>query len=866
MAAEELQQRYPTGIGFKAGNYEVFETQLTTLNQFAKHGIIPNINYGKYKTQKCDALVIERTPVHRVVAIGETKPPGGVKASNWKKLAQDLIDTKMLPTKAQIGYVTDGTNTYWICGGAQSVVRISRQDNKALPVIINFNDPAFCAEFEYICANLDLSTGIVNTPQSVNPEALAKEIWQTVWRLQADRPEDCLATFVEVFIFKFLDDLQLLTTVNGIDVSFTNLVDNVPADQSFAYYEKNIRTHIKSLFPNGPDGYSIINGIVIQASNRDHNLIFHEILKKFKKFGSLRNTSPEFKSRLYESFLQESKTTTTFGQFFTPRKIVSSIHDMARVENLTAGQKICDPAAGVGGFVLEQMARDLSAQWQKQGSTITTIHDWSSLELVPKTAILAKANALVHCGEMLASQPSLIPSFAQWLNGAFQCKDKTSFGSLEDMSVDQYDLILTNPPFVVSGSADIGKLIKSNNARKTYFGQKCSGIEGLFIQFIVKALKANGNAWVILPETFFLRSTDRALRRWLFTHCKIDLLALLPERTFFNTPKRVVICHFSKRAKPLVVGVEKATLDKEKVLLYALSEIGETRDAKRLPISANDLPALVDAYKLHTVGAPISDPKSITVGASTLFNQDSLNIRHYWSQVQARALGLLGAEEDPVAIKTGIDATVKTLDEISEKWKKEGQSLTAPPAPFATKKIVIGAHCFIPGKGKNAITTPKPTDLFQIRIGKRVLKKEIHQNRSGVALYSANVRKPFGFVTTANAGGLPYGGALWSMDSDFDCRSVSAGETYSITDHCGEMKILVPGIDPAYLAAQIRQAGLDYGFNREFRPSLEMIGKLEVELPVDAAGAFDLDLMQRWTAYRMTLDLFRQQMAKLLEK
>ena len=147
-----------------------------------------------------------------------------------------------------------------------------------------------------------------------------------------------------------------------------------------------------------------------------------------------------------------------------------------------------------------------------------------------------------------------------------------------------------------------------------------------------------------------------------------------------------------------------------------------------------------------------------------------------------------------------------------------------------------------------------------------MLKKEIHQNRSGVALYSANVRKPFGFVTTANAGGLPYGGALWSMDSDFDCRSVSSGEIYSITDHCGEMKILVPGIDPAYLAAQIRQAGLDYGFNREFRPSLEMIGKLEVELPVDAAGAFDLDLMQRWTAYRMTLDLFRQQMAKLLEK
>lgn len=109
MAAEELQQRYPDGVGMKAGNFEVFETQLTTLNQFSAHGIIPKINYGKHKTQKCDALVIERSPVHRVVAVGETKPPGGVKASNWKILAQDLLDTKMLPTKASIGYSRQGS-------------------------------------------------------------------------------------------------------------------------------------------------------------------------------------------------------------------------------------------------------------------------------------------------------------------------------------------------------------------------------------------------------------------------------------------------------------------------------------------------------------------------------------------------------------------------------------------------------------------------------------------------------------------------------------------------------------------------------------------------------------------------------------
>ena len=68
MASEELEQKYPHGIGKTFGGFEVFEAQLITLNQFAQHGIIPNIDYGPNKTQKCDALVIQRTPQLRVVA------------------------------------------------------------------------------------------------------------------------------------------------------------------------------------------------------------------------------------------------------------------------------------------------------------------------------------------------------------------------------------------------------------------------------------------------------------------------------------------------------------------------------------------------------------------------------------------------------------------------------------------------------------------------------------------------------------------------------------------------------------------------------------------------------------------------------
>lgn len=859
MASEELQQRYPTNVGLQAGRFEVFETQLTTLNQYAAHGIIPSLNFGKYKTQKADALVIERAiGTHRVIAVGEAKKPGELTKANWEKLAKDLFVTKMQPTNALLGYLTDSIGTWWLANTKSGMIVMARQDKKSLPTIIDFNDATFVSEFTFLVDNLDQNTGVVLSPDARNPEALAKEVWQTVWRLQADRPEDCLATFVEIFIYKFLDDLQLMkTNATGANVSFEYLYNHVQKDQAFVYYNYHVRTHIKTLFPAGADGLSVINGTVLQESNRDHNIIFHEILKKFIAFGSLRNTSPEFKTRLYESFLQESKTTTTFGQHFTPRTVVSAIHDMAEISSMTGEQSICDPASGVGGFLLEQMARDLESQWTCTGNAMKPLHKWHAFDIVPKTTILAKANALVHCGDLLASQPGRIPDFAAWLNQVFVCKNKTAFGALEDMTKDAFDLIITNPPFVVSGSADIGKLIKSDNRRKLYFAKKYSGLEGLFVQYIVQSLKSNGSAWVILPETFYLRSTDRDLREWLFQSCRIDLLVALPERTFFNTPKRVVVAHLVKRHKELTKDQAKVQLKKEKVLLFAVSEIGETRDAKRFR-APSDLPELVDCYKKHKAGVSPTTDRAAVVNASDLYGLDSINIRHHWPSDVARRLGLLGSEEDPLETKREIDGAVQSLLSLGQKWHDAQSTLNPPPIPVAVRKVPL---CVFNKDGKPLPNQP----LFDLRIGKRVLKMEIHEARTGYKLFSANVRKPFGYVQAANAGNLQFGGALWSMDSDFDSRGVSPGDTYSITDHCGQIAIKVPDIDPDYLAAQIRQVGLDYGFNREFRPSLELMRKLEIELPIDTNGNFDLVLMQEWSEFRRKLDMFKLELAKILE-
>lgn len=848
MASEELQQRYPNSRGFKIGNYEVFECQLVTLNQFAEHGILPRKDYGEYKTEKCDALVISRIPDPHAVIVGEHKKPGELTEVNWKEIALDLLERKCRPTEALIGYVTDSIRTYWINGQAQELVEIRRENGQPMPVEINYRSKDFVDDLNYIIANFDPATNLVKARTRSNPDHLAREVWQTIWRLRADNPEDCLATFVELFIFKFLDDLGLLKRdEKGADISLAYVI-SLPKEKSYRYYWEVVRPYIKKLFPAGKDGYSIINGIVLHHLNRDHNIIFHEIMKKFIKFGSLRNTESDFKRRLYESFLKESKTTSSFGQFLTPRRIVSAIYDMADVASLTPGKSICDPASGVGGFILEQMARDLSSQWKLENNRMKPVHKWYAWEIVPKTSILARANALVHCGDFLSERPSRVKSFAKWLNDVFYCFDKTGLGALETMEKNKFDLIMTNPPFVVSGSKDYGKIIKADNKRVRYYARKASGVESLFLQLVVNSLKSNGEAWILLPETLFLRTTDRDLRIWLFRNCRVDFLAILPERTFYNTPKRVVICHLKKRNREISSVNAPSVLSTETTLLFAVSEIGETRDAKRLPCES-DLPEMVKAFKAHQAGLAhtITSNRAVVVRSDQLYKGKSTNLRHFWNKSDAVILGLLGSDEDPVESKSLLHRKIDALRSLVEDWDKNVASCPHPPRPTKWKTVSLNDG-----------------SLFHLSIGRRVLKKEVYKVKTEIPLYSANVRKPFGYVHVANAGNLPYGGALWSIDSDFDCRGVSPGEIYSITDHCGQIKLLVPDIDPNYLASQVKQAGIDQGFNREYRPSLKVIQDLKIDLPIKDDGNFDREIMEAWSSFAEEIERKRDELKRLL--
>ena len=174
--SEELGQRYPSGTGRKIGRFELFETQLTTISQYADYGLLPRIDYGKYKNRKPDALIIDRIPDVHPVAVAEYKDIGEISDSNWESLAYDLVTTKSRPINSPIAFLADGARTYWLNGLSEKVELIRWEDTERSINKIDFEDAAFISRFEYLVSYFDAPTSIVKSRQNTNPHKLADEM------------------------------------------------------------------------------------------------------------------------------------------------------------------------------------------------------------------------------------------------------------------------------------------------------------------------------------------------------------------------------------------------------------------------------------------------------------------------------------------------------------------------------------------------------------------------------------------------------------------------------------------------------------------------------------------------------------------
>lgn len=841
--SEELSQRDLINHPQKIGDWYFYNIGSTTLEQLKRAGIIRDRDYGRLGSKKPDALITASSDV--VVACIEYKPP---KDLNTKKKEEAAIEQELEVARildASVLIVTDGSdNTIWINPSTGN--RIIDQDGDALKVVFSPNEEETSTVLRCVVDCIHNGSDQLIRSSPVDPLPLAREVWQDLWTVSGATPENCLYTFVEIFIFKYLSDLGLL---KGF-YSFGELIKQYGTnsdEEVLEYYADTVRKKIKDLFPKNPkDGTTIINGTIFVSKDdkavRGYAATFRKILKRFDDFGCLENIDRDFKSKLFETFLKQSISKKNWGQYFTPLVVVQSIIEMAEIQQ---GMSICDPACGVGKFLLEAVADKIESWYPVSDNNVEPKvklvgYDKGFDKDEQKTIILAKANMLIYFSSLIKLHPKSVGSFANLFNETFLLQTNSILGTLANPVRNEYDLILTNPPYVMSGSKNLKEEVGKDLELSKYYVANGLGLEGLFLEWIVHALKKGGKAFVVLPDGVLARKNDKRLRNFIQDRCTIDAVISLPINTFYSTDKKTYILALTKKEECRVDGVTKLNPQTDPVFAYLCSEIGETRDVYRFPIEQNDLRTatqLFNMYKGSKSCFKTDDPRCKLLDINDFIERDDWCVDRWWSDEEKVDLGIkdplnkLSIEEFSVSMQGIVD----TLDALNGSL---GEMMNEPDYKIEMVSTTLGDEDFF----EFATNT--------INLNRAQLHQLATDEPDSIPVYSAQ-REPVTYIKR-----LPEKGPISATVNDPILSFATNGDGsagrnfvlhdkpfYISRDRVGlrtrDKRLLIP-----YVLLQIKDMKQDYGFSHSNKATKANVRRVKVKIPFNAEGLIDIDFQE----------------------
>ena len=673
MSEELLQTK-----AHRLDRYEYYRLGASTLTQLANAKIITARFPRAIANKKPDGLIV--APHAAVKAVIEYKPPAEFRTARQqtKALNQELAVAKAL---CKVLVVTDGQQTLWINALTGNKITDESGDQLRTFSARRILDGQLTAEeitqLEELLDKADESLSEHNdslaSPTLLDPSALARAIWQKIWINTGKEPEKCLYNVVELFVFKFLSDVGVLKPHNNFD-SVYNLISSASPTNILKHYADRCRKDIRELFPVGADGTTIINGTIFVNERGEPNIaqarLFAEVVEQLHAYsiehGSFKFIQREFKTRLYESFLRQEAGIRFLGQYFTPRSVVRAMVEMSSARTLRNGARICDPFCGVGGFILETIAGNphIYAGFEPRngivnpGITLTGYDKGTDEKEDERTIILAKANMLIYFSDLLAkyNSPEHLKAFAEGaFNRVFQLI-RSNLGTFAKVDDEPYDLILTNPPYVTSGSTSLKRAIEQEGLAD-YYTSGGRGTESLALEWVIRHLRPGGNALLVVPDGLL---NQRPVLEYIKKTCIVRGIVSLPTRTFYSTPKKTYILILDR--KPT-----EGTTQLQPVFSYLVSEIGETRDAKRFRLEENDLTeavVLLNQFSAAPRAFQSVAPRCKVVPFSEFSAKGHWMVDRWWTLEERLTLGIAEEPSERISRKSSLSVWTTSL----RKW------------------------------------------------------------------------------------------------------------------------------------------------------------------------------------------------------
>ena len=827
--SEELLQRRLLVNPEKIGSWNFYNIGSTTVTALKNADIIRSIDYGNVARKKIDAII---TKQKEVIAIIEYKQPSEFNTKNKKSkaISQEIEVAKKLGTKLIIA--TDTKETVWI--NVATGNHVKDVNGNKFKYCFNYKDSNLQKIITEIIQSINEKNDCILPKKWINPTDLAKQIWQDVWSVSGATPEHCLYTFVELFIFKYLSDLKILHGTYNFDNLFKMYKDGNEDNTVLEHYANVIRPEIKKLFPeNHIDKTTIINGTIFVSKDQKavdgYSTVFKKVLEKFIDYGKLEHIDHDFKSKLFESFLKESISKKNWGQFFTPIKVVRSINRMADMDIKDIEDiAICDPACGVGKFLLEFVKDNIESFFKIKNDKIV-----SKIKIIgfdkgfdkdeQKTIILAKANMLIYFCGLIKDNVGLTKEFAKIFNDSFILKTNSILGTLSEAEEEKYDLILTNPPYVTSGSSNLKEEIAKNTTLKNYYKINAMGVEGLFMEWIIKSLKKGGKAFIVVPDGILDRQNDKNLRQYILDVCNIDAIISLPIKTFFTTSKKTYILAITKKNSISEVQTDP-------VFTYLCSEIGESRDIYRFDIDQDDLSEAVELFKSFKGNksgfVKLNNDKRCKIQKIDDFNSNvNWSIDKWFTTKEKVELGI-ECENKPISISEFSDI----INDLTITFNEFIMSL---------KEIFSNEN-----KEKN-YEKIKLSDqrYFDIKKGlTKYTKSFINKNSGKYPLYSSQTDKD-GVIGCINTYDHDCECITWTTDGVYAGTVFIRKGKFSMTTHCGALipKNINFPIDLNYIHAFLAENLKSHAQgNLNKRVTVDIIKNISIKIPITLSGKFDV--------------------------
>jgi type I restriction enzyme M protein len=237
---------------------------------------------------------------------------------------------------------------------------------------------------------------------------------------------------------------------------------------------------------------------------------------------------------IYEQILKDLQSAGNAGEFYTPRAVTKFIVNRVAPE---LKETVLDPACGTGGFLACTIDH-------KRESYVKSAEDeevlQQSIHGVEKKALphmLCTTNMILHGIDV----PSQIEHDNMLSRRAYK-----DYGEK-----DRVNVIVTNPPF--GGMEEDGV---ENQFPATYRTRETAD---LFMALVIKLLKANGRAAVVLPDGFlFGEGMKTRLKQELLERCHLHTIVRLPNGVFNPyTGIKTNILFFTKKPEIEQPGTEQ---------------------------------------------------------------------------------------------------------------------------------------------------------------------------------------------------------------------------------------------------------------------------------------------------------------------